>query len=475
MGDPNTLRDFVEWTTTEFPADNYALILWNHGDGWKSINNWVPWADDDLKDTKDAGSSRGICVDNTNSDYLTLQETEDALTGKYVQLLGYDACLMHMVEVVYQVMTNAGVSVGSEEVEPGDGWPYDTILADLTVTPTMTENALGTVIVDRYMGSYGYTGSETQSAVDNLELPNLVTAVDNLAQALMTEINGGHVADVQQARSETEEIYYNYYIDLYHFAEKIQLYVPGAAAQAQAVMNSVGVAVYEEAHGTSVPNDHGLSIYYPRVEDGAWSVSTNGDNIPEYSFWFGFAGDLPVVGDINQDGLDDIAYVHNGAWSVSTNGDNIPEYSFWFGFPGETPVVGDINQDGLDDIAYVHNGAWSVSTNGDNIPEYSFWFGFPGDIPVVGDINQDGLDDIAYFHDGAWCVSTNADNIPEYCFWFGFPGDIPVVGDINQDELDDIAYFHDGAWCVSTNADNIPEYYFWFGFAGDIPVVGNIG
>jgi hypothetical protein len=205
-------------------------------------------------------------VDNTNNDYLSLQETEVALTGKYVQLLGYDACLMHMVEVVYQLMTNAGVSVGSEEVEPGDGWPYDTILNDLTGIPTMNEDVLGTVIVGRYMDFYGYDGSETQSAVTNALLPGLATAVDNLAEALINEINGGHVADVQQARNAAEEIYYTYYIDLYHFAEKIQLYVPGAAAPAQAVMNSAGVAVYEEAHGTSVPNDHGLSIYFPRVE-----------------------------------------------------------------------------------------------------------------------------------------------------------------------------------------------------------------
>jgi hypothetical protein len=218
MGDPNTLDAFVTWAMTEFPADNYALILWNHGDGWKSIDNWVPWADD-IKDTKDAGSSRGICVDNTDNDYLSLQETEVALTGKYVQLLGYDACLMHMIEgkyvqllgydaclmhmieVVHQVMANARISAGSEEVEPWDGWPYDTILADLTGTPTMSEKALGTVIVDRYMDSYGYTGSETQSAVENWELQNLVAAVDNLAQALINEINAGHVADVQQARS----------------------------------------------------------------------------------------------------------------------------------------------------------------------------------------------------------------------------------------------------------------------------------
>jgi hypothetical protein len=263
MGDPNTLDAFVTWAMTEFPADNYALVLWNHGDGWKSINNWVPWADD-IKDAKDAGLSRGICVDNTNNDYLSLQETEVALTGKSVQLLGYDACLMHMVEVVYQVMANAGVSVGSEEVEPWDGWPYDTILTDLTGMPTMNEDALGTVIVDRYMDSYGYTGSQTQSAVDNLELPNLVTAVDNLAQALINEINGSHWTQVQEARNAAEEIYYNYYIDLYHFAEMVDTHVPSATAQAQAVMYEVS-KMYE-AHGTSVPNDHGLSIYFPQVE-----------------------------------------------------------------------------------------------------------------------------------------------------------------------------------------------------------------
>jgi hypothetical protein len=122
-------------------------------------------------------------------------------------------------------MANAGVSVGSEEPEPGDGWPYDTILADLTVTPAMNEYALGTVIVDRYMASYPTPNGLTQSAMDNYALPNLVIAVDNLAQALINEINAGHVADVQQARNAAAEIYYNYYIDLYHFAEMVDTYI----------------------------------------------------------------------------------------------------------------------------------------------------------------------------------------------------------------------------------------------------------
>jgi clostripain len=261
MGDPNTLKDFVTWAMTYFPADNYALILWNHGSGWKK---WVPW---------DTEVGRGVCWDETNGgDYLTLQETGQAMTGKYVQLLGYDACFMHMVEVVYQVKANARISVGSEDSEPNDGWPYDTILADLNATPVMTPHTLGAVIVQRYIASYGSAGSATQSAVDNSDFSGLVTAVDNLAQALITEINAGNWTQVQQARSETELIYYPYYIDLYHFAQKIQTYVPGAASEAQAVMANLGIAVYAEANGSWAPNEHGLSIYYP-LDEASYSAS----------------------------------------------------------------------------------------------------------------------------------------------------------------------------------------------------------
>ncbi|MFH1735124.1 MAG: clostripain-related cysteine peptidase, partial [bacterium] len=33
-GDPQVLYDFVKWAADNYPADRYALILWNHGSGW---------------------------------------------------------------------------------------------------------------------------------------------------------------------------------------------------------------------------------------------------------------------------------------------------------------------------------------------------------------------------------------------------------------------------------------------------------
>ena len=34
-GDPSSLRDFIVWGIENYPAENYVVILWNHGTGWK--------------------------------------------------------------------------------------------------------------------------------------------------------------------------------------------------------------------------------------------------------------------------------------------------------------------------------------------------------------------------------------------------------------------------------------------------------
>ncbi|MEW6681018.1 MAG: S8 family serine peptidase, partial [bacterium] len=36
MGDPDTLKNFINWAKSSYPAENYALVLWDHGSGWKT-------------------------------------------------------------------------------------------------------------------------------------------------------------------------------------------------------------------------------------------------------------------------------------------------------------------------------------------------------------------------------------------------------------------------------------------------------
>ena len=37
-GDPDSLRDFIIRSMASYPAEHYALILWNHGLGWLDVD-----------------------------------------------------------------------------------------------------------------------------------------------------------------------------------------------------------------------------------------------------------------------------------------------------------------------------------------------------------------------------------------------------------------------------------------------------
>jgi hypothetical protein len=170
--------------------------------------------------------------------------------------------------------------------------------------------------------------------------------------------------------------------------------------------------------------------YSTIFRDGTWHVDTNGDHIADIIFGYGIPGDLPVVGDINHDGNDDIAIFRDGSWHVDTTGGHIADIIFGYGIPGDLPVVGDINHDGNDDTVIFRDGSWHVDITGDHISDIIFGYGIPGDLPVVGDINHDGNDDTAIFRDGSWHVDTTGDHISDIIFGYGIPGDLPVVGDV---------------------------------------------
>lgn len=270
MGDPAVLTSFIEWAVANYPAQHYGLVLWNHGSGWR--------------EREDSGDSiKSVCIDDESSDELTMTELRSALnaanlsTGKTLDIVGFDACLMQMVEVGYQVMGSASqplvdITVGSEETEPGDGWDYSATLTALVADPTMTPAELGTQIVNDYVDSYSSSWDITQSAVNLDYMEALATAVDSLAIAMMGA--GSDWDAISTARSSVQEYYYYYYIDLYHFAQlvnqdaTISQTVRNAAAD---VMTAVTNAVIAEGHTASVGNSHGISIYYPETSGSYFS------------------------------------------------------------------------------------------------------------------------------------------------------------------------------------------------------------
>jgi hypothetical protein len=176
MGDPNTLRDFVKYSTNHFKADNYALVLWDHGD-----------------------DHRGCCWDDHTEDpdhpvdHLTHQEITSALSGSQINILAFDACVEGMIEVAYEYVW-AGLDieylVATEGYVPGSGYPYYDILEDLVANSKMDAFDLSKIIVDNYIAYY-----EAQRPASRLvELASIdMNYISSIVQQL------GEITDVLEA------------------------------------------------------------------------------------------------------------------------------------------------------------------------------------------------------------------------------------------------------------------------------------
>jgi len=104
---------------------------------------------------------------------------------------------MGMHEVAYAMRGVADFMVGSEEVEPGAGYPYDDVLTGLTATPTMNGSTLAKLIVDKYAASYvgGYRPQDvTSAAFDLSKIEATNEQLASVADALKTDSVGNRAA-----------------------------------------------------------------------------------------------------------------------------------------------------------------------------------------------------------------------------------------------------------------------------------------
>ncbi len=88
----------------------------------------------------------------------------------------------------------------------------------------------------------------------------------------------------------------------------------------------------------------------------------------------GNRGDLPVVGDWDGEGKDKIGIYRNGHWILDKNGNGILEgctvdlcIEGLGGYRGDIPVVGDWNNDGKDEVGIYRLGQWLLDFNGNGV------------------------------------------------------------------------------------------------------------
>jgi len=251
MSDPKVLADFIKWGVKNYPAEHYMLVISDHGDSWK-----------------------GACEDESHKGWMDLPEIKSALaeaqaaTGRKLDIVGFDACLMASTEVGYELREHADFLVGSEQTEGGDGWPYQAIMTPESLQVIKAQNTMGAIdlepadlaaqVVNKAADAQGVL--PTMSAFDLSRMEGVATAVKGFKDAILASET--EASTLQQLRRNTES--FKGYRDLGHFAESVvgsgEVADEKLKQAAQSVIDSVKGAVIAEQHAAKYPGARGMTI-----------------------------------------------------------------------------------------------------------------------------------------------------------------------------------------------------------------------
>lgn len=182
-----------------------------------------------------------------------------------------------------------------------------------------------------------------------------------------------------------------------------------------------------------------------RQSDGfVYLRNSNTQGVAEVTFFFGDPGDVPVVGDFDNDGCDTVSIYRPSEarfYIINELGDDggglgAADFSFLFGDAGDKPVVGDWDDDGVDEIGLHRESTgffYFRSTLDTGIASDQFFFGNPGDRFIAGDWGiVDGVETPAVFRPGNstfYFRHTNTQGNADSQFVWGESRFLPVAGD----------------------------------------------
>jgi dipeptidyl aminopeptidase/acylaminoacyl peptidase len=240
-----------------------------------------------------------------------------------------------------------------------------------------------------------------------------------------------------------------------------------------------------------------IGVYRPSTSDFLLRNS-NATGPADLTIHFGLAGDLPVVGDWDGDGKTDVGTFRNGQFllrrllTIHIIGRPpftiVSTFTVNFGQAGDLPVAGDWDGDGIDTPGVFRptTGQWLLAngTNANNSsPAVSFTFNFgqAGDTPLAGDWNGDGIDTVGLFRGSISTFilsNTFTGTIDVTPFVFGSLGSAGFSGDWNADGVDTPGVFNKNLGTMSLNNTNtsgngVGDIVFNFGQNGDVPLAGD--
>lgn len=177
LTDSRILELFIDWSTTNYPAQHTALILWGHADGWRTI-----------------------LFDEHTGNQMSMAHLARSLGPRKIDLIGLDCSFGATIENLYELahfQTSSSDSpvivIGSPGMVPVQGWNYHLLFKHLSEVPGASDLFSPNFFAESIVSACGSTWpAETASlaAVYLERISELFAALETFSMELASCVSG---------------------------------------------------------------------------------------------------------------------------------------------------------------------------------------------------------------------------------------------------------------------------------------------
>jgi hypothetical protein len=259
MSSSTVLANFIESAEEDYPASSYALVLWGHGTGWRSVGCRK----------EHGGGWKGAIADDTSAGSLHTKGIGDAISGKGLSVVGMDLCFGALMEIAYQIRDDARYLVASEDAVPSSGWDYRDVLNRFCAGSERTQAALIDSIVDSFASQYRSCTGTTISCTELAKIDALNSALNAFCEKMVSCIDSSEKRDAVYASlvNDTEDFYSSVgpcdlFIDMRDMAGVLSAANDYADGEAAALMAAFDAAILRSWHcGSGNARANGLAMH----------------------------------------------------------------------------------------------------------------------------------------------------------------------------------------------------------------------
>lgn len=203
--DPVTFKTVVKKAFTDYPANDYGLVLWGHATGWLIRSDTI--VSYQARNRAYGGTMKNESNQSSGELWMnipTLAKTLKALP--HLKFIFADCCNMMCAECAYELKDVTDYFIGSAAEIPGAGAPYNTVVPAMMEKETFYQS-----ICDIYAASY--SNRVPLAVVKSSEMASLAAATRTVLQTMKA------ADQLDQYPDMSNLIYYldNNLYDIHHF------------------------------------------------------------------------------------------------------------------------------------------------------------------------------------------------------------------------------------------------------------------